>query len=137
MSTVTDEDEDASTPVVLDEMPANFLPNLSSDRRHSKIEYRVQQRDRTPDMAVQGFDGNFHTVHAREVKTRVCTREVFNFAVSAAIVMSALLVCLILLAVRGFDAPGSEWLKTIAAFLLGVFLPNPSVKAHKKNRVSS
>ena len=92
---------------------------------------RVKSRQRTPDLAVQNFDGTFDTVHAREVRVRFCNRALFNFVMSAAIVIAALITCLVLLAVRGFDSPGASWLQTMASFCLGVFLPNPHIKKNK------
>jgi hypothetical protein len=88
----------------------------------------VSTRDRTPDFAVQNFDGQFDTVHARDVRTRTCNRELFNFSIAAIIVMGALAFCLGMLVVNGFDGPGSAWLQTMAAFCVGVFLPNPQIK---------
>lgn len=87
-----------------------------------------QQRDRTPDAAVQNFDGSFTNVYGRTVRTQCCTREVLNFAVSAGLIMAVGMTCLILLGVLGFDSTGSEWLKAIISFCIGVFVPNPKLE---------
>lgn len=101
----------------------------SSIRRQSEgYHVNVTTRERTPDMAVQNFDGTFDTVRAREVRTRFCNRALFNFVMTATVVLIALLTSLILLAVRGFDAPGATWLMTTASFCLGVFLPAPQIE---------
>ena len=131
-----DEDSFVVTPSPVDTDDTTLTAEIENGRivdahRRQSISVKMEQRDRTPDMAVQDFNGNFQSVYGGSVKTRTCTREVFNFAVSAVIILSALLTCLILLGVYGFEAPGAEWLKTIAAFCLGVFLPNPQVKPPK------
>lgn len=102
-----------------------------SGHRDSKFKIQVQSRQRTPDLAVQGFDGHFNTVRAREVKTRCCTRAVMNFVLTAIVLGSMLATCVILLVVNGFDAPGADWLMGIAGLCLGVFLPSPKVNKQK------
>ena len=133
-----EEDDDIDLESQQTPSPETTAPDTVSEepldlRRASEVSIKIGQRQRTPDMAVQGFDGNFQAVHGRKVQTRTCTRELFNFAVSFVIVFVALGACLIMLAVYGFESPGSTWLQTIAAFCLGVFLPNPQVKAEKNS----
>ena len=94
-------------------------------------------RDRTPDVAVQNFDGTFDSVYAREVRSNCCTREVFNFAVTCILVLGVAAVCLVLLGIYGFESAGSEWLKAIISFCLGVFVPNPSLKAPPEKKHGS
>lgn len=88
----------------------------------------LRTRERTPDLAVQTFDGDFEVVRANRVETRRCNRNMFNFLMSALIVSFVCVVCLVYLVVVGFDSPGASWLQTIVAFCVGVFLPQPSVK---------
>lgn len=102
------------------------LPPITQQKPSYRID--VSTRERTPDYAVQNFDGTFDTVHAHDVQTRVCSRPLFNFIMVSALVLSALITCLVLLAVRGFEAPGSTWLQTMVSFCLGVFLPSPRIK---------
>ena len=85
-------------------------------------------RNRTPDAAVQQFDGQFQEVYGRQVKTKRCTREVFNFVMVAVVITSVLLAAVITLAVRGLDAPGTPWLQAIVTFCIGVFVPNPQIR---------
>lgn len=107
------------------------IPVESGVLGESPYTIHLQTRERTPDVAVQQFDGTFQAVRAREVRTRTCTRQLVNFIIAFVICFSALGSCLIMLAVNGFEQPGAQWLQAIAAFCLGVFLPNPRVNKER------
>ncbi len=91
----------------------------------------MRTRERTPDVAVQNFDGTFQSVYGREVRSSRCTKELLNFVVTCVLILGVAAVCLILLGYYGFQSAGSEWLKAIISFCIGVFVPNPTLKDPK------
>lgn len=90
-------------------------------------------RSQTPTTAVQSFDGGFQAVRAREVRTRACTRPLANFLVMTGVLVACLITAVVLLAVNGFNSTGADWLKTLIAFVLGVFVPNPHLPKKAEN----
>lgn len=99
---------------------------------HNDYNVTIAPRERTPDMAVQTFDGDFIYANGKQVQTAKCTRPIFNFAVLTAVILSALIASFIMLGVMGFNAPGTDWLKAIIAFCIGVFVPNPQIQKDTK-----
>jgi hypothetical protein len=123
----SENDDDA---VVSPAVATNEASTLSDTTRYR---VNVASRERTPDMAVQTFDGDFVYANGRQVQTRCCTRPLFNFVVTAVLICGAFVTCMIMLSINGFTGPASEWLKTIAAFCMGVFVPNPQIEKNKNN----
>jgi hypothetical protein len=125
-------DQEVHPPTESEESPDVRIDTYSTiddtPERPPDYAVKVKTRERTPDMAVQNFDGTFTKVNGRAVQTRRCTRPVVNFVVIFVVAFSAMMACMITLAVNGFEQPGATWLQTIAAFCLGVFVPNPQVK---------
>ena len=123
--------------------PARAVPSVTSTTSDSPAhtgihlpttpyDMNLRTRERTPDFAVQTFDGDFEVVRANRVQTRRCNRQMFNFMMSAVIVSFVCIVSLLYLVIMGFDTPGASWLQTIVAFCVGVFLPQPAVKKRER-----
>jgi len=128
MDPKVEDDDDDDVELQADTPSVNTTVSATSPYRVS-----VQSRERTPDMAVQTFDGDFIYANGRQVQTRCCTRPIFNFAVMTGMLCTVLATCLVMLWVFGFSSPGADWLKTIIAFCIGVFVPSPQIPKKKQS----
>lgn len=94
----------------------------------------LMPRERTPEHAVQNFEGEFDIVHARNVTARRCNKNCLNFWFIGGVMMAITVVCIVMLAVNGLEAPGTAYWQTLLTFAIGVMVPNPKYKSSVKIR---
>lgn len=90
----------------------------------------VTTRQRTPDLAVENFEGEYDAVYGREVRPRRCTRRLVNFALQATVVLLVLIASFIILVVKNFEGDGSTWLMGLVGLCLGVLIDGPRLAAN-------
>lgn len=91
-------------------------------------------RDRTPDVVVEGFDGQLREIRGHNVRLRCCTRGEAQFGVASGVLIAVLITCFVLLIHLNLlmpgesgCTPGADWLKATIGLIIGVFLPRPEI----------
>lgn len=86
----------------------------------------INTRQRTPEFAVERFDGEYDMVSARNVVKRRCGSEMINFALIMCVLTAIIIVCICMLIISGGVA-GNFW-ENLLTFSLGVLIPGPKYK---------
>jgi hypothetical protein len=89
---------------------------------------RPKQRQRTPEFAVENFDGEITQVHARQLIRSCCHKGTVNFIVYTSMLLSVMCFAVAMMIHVGFDGPGFTFYSGLFTFAMGCFAPAPKLK---------
>lgn len=115
--------------------PSYVGPDVELERRESVIlnvpssgyTTSINTKPRTPEHAIERFDGEIDYVNARHVHRAKCDESCLNFWMVMVVMVGIIITSATMLVMRGVNVGENFW-ENLLTFSIGVLIPGPKYK---------